>query len=49
LCTFFNEISNVKEFGVIGRGAIMEIGIYTSKFIDDVLLGNIIDSCPVVL
>lgn len=47
MCTFSYEISNIKEFGIIGRGETMEIGNYTSNFIDDVLLGNIIDSCPV--
>lgn len=35
------------NFGVIGRGSSMEIGTYIDKFINDELLGNIIDLCPV--
>lgn len=44
---FINEYSNNFDFGVIGRGASMEIGTYVSNFIDDELSGNIIDLCPV--
>jgi NADH dehydrogenase/NADH:ubiquinone oxidoreductase subunit G len=44
---FLNEISDVFNFGVIGRGSSMEIGIYVDNFINDELLGNIIDLCPV--
>lgn len=44
---FVNEISSVFDFGVIGRGAAMEIGTYIQNFINDELLGNIIDLCPV--
>ena len=47
MCTFPNEISDNFNFGVIGRGSGMEIGTYFDKFIDDELLGNIIDICPV--
>jgi NADH dehydrogenase/NADH:ubiquinone oxidoreductase subunit G len=35
------------DFGVIGRGLNMEIGTYITNFINDELLGNIIDLCPV--
>jgi NADH dehydrogenase (ubiquinone) Fe-S protein 1 len=44
---FINEISGIYDFGVIGRGMTMEIGIYVQRFINDELLGNIIDLCPV--
>lgn len=44
---FVNEISAVYDFGVIGRGSNMEIGTYILNFIDDPLLANIIDLCPV--
>jgi NADH dehydrogenase/NADH:ubiquinone oxidoreductase subunit G len=44
---FVNEISSVFDFGVIGRGVAMEIGTYVQNFINDELLGNIIDLCPV--
>jgi len=44
---FLNEISDNFEFGVIGRGLAMEIGVYIHNFINDELLGNIIDLCPV--
>jgi NADH dehydrogenase/NADH:ubiquinone oxidoreductase subunit G len=47
LCSLFNEVSSVSNFGVIGRGSTMEIGTYIQKFIHDELLGNIIDLCPV--
>ncbi len=35
------------DFGVIGRGLNMEIGTYITNFINDELLGNVIDLCPV--
>jgi NADH dehydrogenase (ubiquinone) Fe-S protein 1 len=44
---FANEVSAVYDFGVIGRGLNMEIGTYILNFINDELLGNIIDLCPV--
>jgi NADH dehydrogenase/NADH:ubiquinone oxidoreductase subunit G len=44
---FVNEISDKFDLGVIGRGNAMEIGTYIEKFIDDALIGNIIDLCPV--
>jgi len=44
---FLNEISDVQNFGVIGRGSMMEIGVYATQFFSDELLGNIIDLCPV--
>jgi NADH dehydrogenase/NADH:ubiquinone oxidoreductase subunit G len=51
LCTrcvrFVNEISGNYDLGVIGRGLYMEIGSYIEKFINDELIGNIIDLCPV--
>jgi NADH dehydrogenase/NADH:ubiquinone oxidoreductase subunit G len=51
LCTrcvrFANEISGIYDLGVIGRGLNMEIGNYILNFINDELIGNIIDLCPV--
>jgi NADH dehydrogenase (ubiquinone) Fe-S protein 1 len=44
---FANEISGIYDFGVIGRGLKMEIGTYILNFINDELLGNVIDLCPV--
>lgn len=44
---FVNEISGNFELGVIGRGNSMEIGTYINKYINDELIGNIIDLCPV--
>jgi len=44
---FVNEVSGIPELGVIGRGMWMEIGFYISTYINDELLGNIIDLCPV--
>jgi len=44
---FLNEVSDIFNFGVIGRGASMEIGVFVDNFISDELLGNIIDLCPV--
>jgi NADH dehydrogenase/NADH:ubiquinone oxidoreductase subunit G len=44
---FLNEISSIFDFSIIGRGSSMEIGTYILNFINDELLGNIIDLCPV--
>lgn len=44
---FINEICGNFDFGVIGRGNMMEIGTYIDTYISDELLGNIIDLCPV--
>jgi NADH dehydrogenase (ubiquinone) Fe-S protein 1 len=44
---FMQEITANYNFGIIGRGASMEIGTYINTFISDELLGNIIDLCPV--
>lgn len=44
---FVTEISSVFEMGVIGRGTFMEIGTYITNFLNDELIGNIIDICPV--
>lgn len=44
---FSYEISSILDFGVIGRGLNMEIGTYITNFINDELLGNVIDLCPV--
>jgi len=44
---FLTEISGGSELGIIGRGNMMEIGTYIQNFIDDELIGNIIDLCPV--
>jgi NADH dehydrogenase/NADH:ubiquinone oxidoreductase subunit G len=44
---FVNEISNNFNLGVIGRGSSMEIGTYIEKYLNDELIGNIIDLCPV--
>ena len=44
---FVNEVSNNFNLGVIGRGSSMEIGTYIQKYLNDELIGNIIDLCPV--
>lgn len=44
---FAHEVSALYDFGVIGRGLKMEIGTYILNFLNDELLGNIIDLCPV--
>ena len=44
---FVNEVSDNFDLGVIGRGSSMEIGTYIEKFLNDELIGNIIDLCPV--
>jgi len=44
---FVNEISDNFDLGIIGRGNNMEIGTYIEKFLNDELIGNIIDLCPV--
>ena len=44
---FVNEISSNFNFGIIGRGYNMEIGTYIQNFINDELVSNIIDLCPV--
>jgi len=44
---FANEVSGIYDFGIIGRGFKMEIGSYVLNFLNDELLGNIIDLCPV--
>jgi len=44
---FVNEVSSVFDFGIIGRGSGMEIGTYIQNFINDELIANIIDLCPV--
>lgn len=44
---FVNEISSNLNFGIIGRGSNMEIGTYIQNFINDELISNIIDLCPV--
>nr|YP_009557810.1 NADH dehydrogenase subunit11 [Paravannella minima]QBC73449.1 NADH dehydrogenase subunit11 [Paravannella minima] len=44
---FFNEIGGITNFGVLGRGLKMEIGVYISSFLNSELSGNVIDLCPV--
>ena len=44
---FLNEVAGISNFGIIGRGSFMEIGAYVDNYIDDGLIGNIIDLCPV--
>jgi len=44
---FVNEVSGNFDLGVIGRGNSMEIGTYIENYINDELIGNIIDLCPV--
>jgi len=44
---FITEISGAFDFGVLGRGNLMEIGTYIERFIHDELSANIIDLCPV--
>lgn len=44
---FINEIANIEELGVFGRGYKSEIGSYKQKILTSELSGNIIDLCPV--
>jgi NADH dehydrogenase/NADH:ubiquinone oxidoreductase subunit G len=44
---FINEIAGAFNFGVLGRGNLMEIGSYIEFFSVDSLSGNIVDLCPV--
>lgn len=44
---FVNEISGNFELGLLGRGNSMEIGTYIENYLNDELIGNIIDLCPV--
>lgn len=44
---FINEICGSFDFGVIGRGFNMEIGTYLNIHLDNELIGNVIDLCPV--
>jgi len=44
---YLNEICGEYDFGTIGRGGSMEIGSFINNYIDNELLGNIIDLCPV--
>nr|YP_009485487.1 NADH dehydrogenase subunit 11 [Melosira undulata]AVR57551.1 NADH dehydrogenase subunit 11 [Melosira undulata] len=44
---FANEIANVLDLGVLGRGYSSEIGTYIEKIFNSELSGNIIDICPV--
>ena len=47
MCTFSYEYSGSFDLGVIGRGNSMEIRTYINTFIDDELVANVIDICPV--
>nr|YP_010835001.1 NADH dehydrogenase subunit 11 [Cryptomonas gyropyrenoidosa]WFQ82676.1 NADH dehydrogenase subunit 11 [Cryptomonas gyropyrenoidosa] len=44
---FANEIAGVFELGTTGRGNILEISTYITKFLNSELSGNVIDLCPV--
>jgi len=44
---FSHEISDNYNFGIIGRGSLMEISVNIDDYLSDELLGNIIDLCPV--
>ncbi len=44
---FGEEISNVKELGLIDRGEDMKIDVFIEKKISSELSGNMIDLCPV--
>lgn len=45
---FINDIGGNPNFGLLGRGSNMEIGTYIEdNLIDDELLSNIVDLCPV--
>ncbi len=44
---YLTEIAGVNNFGVVGRGASMEISNYLDKSIVSELSGNVIDLCPV--
>lgn len=44
---FVNEFIGLNFFGMTGRGSKLEIGTYISMVLNNELLGNIIDLCPV--
>lgn len=44
---FLDEVSGICNFGVLGRGGLMEINTYLSSFHFDELAANVIDICPV--
>jgi len=44
---FFEEICNVKDFGILGRGVMSEVSTYTKMSIVHEMSGNVIDLCPV--
>ena len=44
---YLKEIAGISQFGVVGRGASMEISNYIKKSILSEISGNVIDLCPV--
>jgi len=44
---FAREVCGSFDLGVVGRGALMEIGSYVEKVFESELSGNVIDLCPV--
>lgn len=44
---FLREIAGNYSLGMLGRGQLSEIGLYTNKTINNELSSNIIDFCPV--
>ena len=49
MCKFGEEISNVKELGLLNRGDDMKIDVFIEDKISSELSGNMIDLCPVAL
>ena len=44
---FLTEIAGLEIFGALGRGELMEIGPFFSKYVKTELSGNLVDLCPV--
>ena len=44
---FLTEIAGLEMFGALGRGELMEIGPFFSKYVKTELSGNLVDLCPV--
>jgi NADH-quinone oxidoreductase subunit G len=44
---FTDEISNTREFGIVGRGDRAEVALYPGTRLDNPYSGNVVDICPV--
>jgi len=44
---FLTEVAGLEWFGALGRGELMEIGPFFSKYLKTELAGNLVDLCPV--